>query len=590
MWRRCFPDRYYHLIWSRSFAKGLLGYDGLSKPDDFLKVTKSAIDRTDGLILKVSKTPTGPGVVRALDEISDSICRVADVANFCNCVHSDEKWRTEARRAFQLLVSYISKLNINMDLFNALKASLDKQQKSPSDDYWSEEALVVGQSFYRDFINSGIGSSNRKEIVELIALEHRLGSQFQRCVAQHSEVKALSLQNASLLPSHLQTQGVHHMDLFHLPMTPTIYHNLSHSVEEEWVRKEAYIAHFSSLKENIKTLEELIAVRRQWACALGWKSFLEFKLQDSVVVDPKSVESFLHAIAEQVRSGAEDDIQTLEKFKGSKIFPWDVSYYINKAKTQRLKDLGFHRPLEFQLQSVINGLSRFLLEFMDIEMSLNYEDSLLWSNSVQLYSFIDSRRETKIGDLYLDLFARNDKVPENAHYTLRCGRLLPNGTYQTPVVALVTNFSSSEISFYEMKTLLHEFGHVLHSLLSRTHFQHLFGTRGALDLVEIPSHFFENLSQSPEALQYLVGPERNNKELIPIQTLKNAIEVNSMFQNLRIMDQIQIAMIDHKLHSHEFHEQNQSTTSIVEEVSEQFGFCPMEDVITLTSTPVMLAI
>lgn len=540
-----------------------------------MKVAKGAMERTDELISKVDQVSIGPDVVRALDEISDSICSVADVANFCNCVHSNERWRTESRRASQLLMNYISKLNTNLDLFNALKASLDKQQQSPMVEYWSEEALVVGQSLYRDFQNSGIGCLNRKEIVELIGMEHQLGNKFQNCVAQHSEVKALSLKDASLVPSHLEAFGVHHMGLFHLPMTPSIYHNITHSVDEEWIRKEAYLAHFSSLKENVKTLEELLEVRRNWAKALGWSSFLELKLQDSIIENPNSVKSFLTSIAEASRSGALEEIKDLENLKGSKLLPWDLSYYMSKARRERLKDLGFHHPIEFQLDSVINGLRRFLAEFMDIEMILNLDVSLLWSKSVQRYTFKQLTRKIKIGELYLDLFSRKDKVPENAHYTLRCGRLLKDGSYQTPVVALVTNFTSSTISFHELKTLMHEFGHVLHSLLSRTHFQHLFGTRGPLDLVEIPSHFFENLSQSPEALQYFLGVDNKTKKLISIETLKNAIEVNSMFQNLRILDQIQIAMIDHKLHNPDFQRLHQtSTAEIVEEVTQEFGVLP----------------
>lgn len=577
MLRRCFPDRRrLHQIRPRSFTEGFVGYKGLSQPDDFVKVAKGAIERTDGLISKMDQVSIGPDVVGALDEISDSICSVADVANFCNCVHSNERWRTEARRASQILMNYISNLNTNLDLFNALKSSLDKQQQQqlPMDDYWSEEALVVGQSLFRDFQNSGIGRPNRQEIVELIAMEHQLGNKFQICVARHSEVKALSLKDARLVPSHLETFGVHHLGHFHLPMTPSIYHNITHTVDEEWIRKEAYLAHFSSLKENVKTLEELLEVRRNWANALGWNSFLEFKLQDSIVVNPNSVKSFLHNIAEDSRSGALEEIQDLKKLKGSEIQPWDLSYYMNKAKRQRLKDLGFHHPIEFQLDSIINGLRRFLAEFMDIEMILNLDVSLLWSKSVQQYTFKHLTRKIKIGELYLDLFSRKDKVPENAHYTLRCGRLLNDGRYQTPVVALVTNFTSSTISFYELKTLLHEFGHVLHSLLSRTHFQHLFGTRGPLDLVEIPSHFFENFSQSPQALQYLLGVDDKTKKLTPIETLKNAVEVNSMFQNLRILDQIQIAMIDHKLHNLDFHTLDQTSAEIVEDVTQEFGVLP----------------
>ena len=112
--------------------------------------------------------------------------------------------------------------------------------------------------------------------------------------------------------------------------------------------------------------------------------------------------------------------------------------------------------------------------------------------------------EGALGHFYLDLFPRPGKFSHAAHFTIRCGRLLDDGEYQLPIVSLVCNFSRSDdelsefsggessvnsphvmISHAEVETLFHEFGHALHSMLSRTEFQHLSGTRGKLDFVEV---------------------------------------------------------------------------------------------------------
>lgn len=137
--------------------------------------------------------------------------------------------------------------------------------------------------------------------------------------------------------------------------------------------------------------------------------------------------------------------------------------------------------------------------------------------------------------IYLDLYPRANKYNHAAHFTVRCGRRLTNSqSYQIPVVALVTNFSRpaanqpSLLTHAELETLFHEFGHAMHSLLSRTEFQHLSGTRAQLDFVETPSHLFEYFAWDHRvvgkfAKHYLTD------EPIPEEMMKNLRRSKSMF-------------------------------------------------------------
>jgi intermediate peptidase len=151
---------------------------------------------------------------------------------------------------------------------------------------------------------------------------------------------------------------------------------------------------------------------------------------------------------------------------------------------------------------------------------------------VKKFGFYDEGSGAPLGTLYFDLFPRENKYTHAAHFTVRCGCSFfddrEGGVVdQTPIVAVVVNLGSKSesnpLNFSECETLAHEFGHALHSLLSRTRFQHLSGTRGPTDFVEIPSHLFEYLiadeatlplfTQGNEALSPgLVGMLKRSKE------------------------------------------------------------------------------
>ena len=549
---------------------GFAGLNGLNNAEDFLPVAREAVKKTDGLISRIGHVPPGAEVVEVLDEISDSVCRVADVANFCYSNHPDENWRSHSVRALQFLIQYIGKLNTNEQLFTALQASLAARSSSVK---WTSETQIVAESLHREFVNCGMGSNKSQDVQEHISAEHALTMKFQRCVAEHKEVHPLTLKDPSVLPDPLRNRCVQHQGQYHLPITPSHYMAIVHSVGDEDLRKRAYCAHFQSLQQNVETLKELLNVRRLWSDTLGWKSFAHFKLQDSIATDPEAVIDYLTDMAVHLKPAADEDVRILREMKGSEISAWDVPYYTVLKQKQVVDSYGSAIFSDFDMQSVINGIAQILEHCMDIEM-IELETDGCWDSNVQMFAFRQASDGDFIGHLYMDLLGRQNKRPENAHYTLRCGRDLHDGQYQTPIIALITNFSSKRISFFELRSLLHEFGHVLHSLLSNTRFQHLFGTRGPLDLVEIPSHFFENMAYSPDALQYMAGVDLKSHLLISRASLENLIEVNRLFSSLRTQEQIQIALFDQLIHAPSHTETGWTSGEVMERVVSQDGSVP----------------
>ena len=162
---------------------------------------------------------------------------------------------------------------------------------------------------------------------------------------------------------------------------------------------------------------------------------------------------------------------------------------------------------------------------------------------------------------------------------IRCGHRQRNGgTRQTASVALVCNFAAKSFSreilltHQELETFLHEFGHAMHSVLSDTEFQHLSGTRGAMDYVEVPSHVFEYFAWDSNALHFL-GRHYQTGEVMPAELLRKLKQSKRAFAAMDLQQQIVYALLDLELHSNQINVENSSEISkLASDIQSERGF------------------
>jgi intermediate peptidase len=330
---------------------------------------------------------------------------------------------------------------------------------------------------------------------------------------------------------------------------------ITHS-DDEVLRKEAYTVYCTSPRENLKILDQLVNARHEMAALMGFESYAAYQLDNfSLAATPHAVETFLEELATAVKPAAEKEAFKLTEIKrrNSKsgnlslptsssssalhLEPWDRDWAINKATHGGLSEqLARYFEQHVTLDGCLAGVSLLLEKTLDIKIIEETRDSggengegmlqgEIWAPGVRKLRVVDCTTEAFLGIVYLDLYKRENKFPGAAHFTLRCGKRTINGVngeYQTPVVALVANFrnggggsvDTSSASHYsgknlhlnhrEVETFFHEFGHALNSLLSRTEYQHLSGTRGPQDVIEIPSHVLERFSLDYETIKMLV--------------------------------------------------------------------------------------
>mmetsp|Transcript_4950 Transcript_4950/g.16151 ORF Transcript_4950/g.16151 Transcript_4950/m.16151 type:complete len:345 (+) Transcript_4950:102-1136(+) len=218
------------------------------------------------------------------------------------------------------------------------------------------------------------------------------------------------------------------------------------------------------------------------------------------------------------------------------------------CKAQECKIEGSAVAKYLSMDGVLEGIGALLQQSMGVAMSpVELAPGEGWAPGIRKMALSHGDRGP-LGHIYLDLLPRPHKFSHNAHFTIRCGRSRPGGGYRAPLVALVCNFSGgggpgSLLSHSELETLIHELGHALHSLLSRTRYQHMSGTRGALDFVETPSHLMEHFVWDERSLKVLAR-HHVTKDPMPSGMVARLRKSKSLYSALDLQSQVVMSLLD----------------------------------------------
>lgn len=333
-------------------------------------------------------------------------------------------------------------------------------------------------------------------------------------------------------------------------------------------------------------------------------------LADKMAKTPGSVERFLEALQTHHHPLAARKLSELQVLKGGNtpLEAWDRDFYAERyLRTLSTSMPGSTTPISpfLSVGNVLSGLSRMLSSLYGIRLrAANLEPGEAWDGDVVKLQVVEedaasSTGETVVGTIYADLFARSGKPPSAAHYTVRCSRRIddddeegdfrfgrlqdgspvdpsvtPRGTsplkiegkqtpgrtgqYQLPIVVLLCDFvrgtagGPSLLSWSEVETLFHEMGHAIHSMVGRTEFHNVSGTRCATDLVELPSILMEHFVSSPSVLS-LVARHHATDLPLPYEALQRHLATSvQALDELDTHNQILLAILDQRYHGAEF--------------------------------------
>ncbi|KAL8190984.1 UNVERIFIED_CONTAM: hypothetical protein K2H54_066394 [Gekko kuhli] len=475
--------------WELGKKTGLFGVPELSCPEGFQEAQEKSLQETERLVKKACAAPPGPEIVMIFDQLSDSLCRVADLADFVKIAHPNLAFREAAEDACRNIGTMVEKLNTDVDLCQSLRKLLADKEVLASLD---TDSRRVAELFMFDFEISGIhlDEEKRKKAVNL-------------------NVKILDLCSEFLMGSHLPNRIDKHVLPEHIRHNFTVEGNyvqisgLNADSPDDLVREVAYKVFLFPNAQQLHCLEELLTSRNLLAQLVGYDTFAHRALEGTMAKTPEKVMQFLVKLSDKLFQRTLDDFEMMNGMKmklnpmKSELMPWDHPYYSGVLRAERYNiEPSLYCPF-FSLGACMEGLNMLFNKLLGISLYVEQpEKGEVWCEDVRKLAVVHEQ-EGLLGYIYCDFFQRPDKPHQDCHFTIRGGRLKENGEYQLPVVVLMlslphsTRGSPTLLTPGMMENLFHEMGHAMHSMLGRTRYQHVTGTRCSTDFAEVPSILME---------------------------------------------------------------------------------------------------
>ncbi|KAF5843142.1 hypothetical protein DUNSADRAFT_2179 [Dunaliella salina] len=337
---------------------------------------------------------------------------------------------------------------------------------------------------------------------------------------------------------------------------------------DERVRQKVFEAAGRSPASNVELLEQIILARSEMASLVGCDSYSRYKAWGaSLAQDPEAIHAFLLQLAHEVKPIADGELKSLQALKAKHsaaallghgvqdahtVKPWDVDFLMAQARNAA-GGAGMNRLLQgyTRLPVVLKGFAQIMEHLFGLVLTISSAPSTeAWAPGVLKCEAALSDGST-LGTVFLDLCSRPGKFPGAVTFPIRCGRQLSNGEYQAPIMALLADFGHGhgplQLTMRELRTLVHELGHCCHNLLSRTKYQHLWGTRCAQDMVEVPSHLWEHFVADPRTLR-MVARHHQTDDPLPLDLCNKVSSYGKMFSGLELQHQVLLSLVDQAYH------------------------------------------
>src|SRR6516165_9691487 len=439
--------------------------------------------------------------------------------------------RTAGENAVKTFQAWAVGGDYREDVYKAIKAFADTHPKLSGED----EKLL--KETLRDYRRAGLDlpPDQRKEVEELRKELSKMGTDFDTTIVKSNAPVMFSKADLEGLPESLfASPGIKTGDDVYSVMANVTwqFNTVQENAKNEATRKQLYIVRETLAKDkNVPLLNQMLALRNKIALRLGYKSWDDYQTEIKMAKTGMNAEKYINDLVTGIQPKFDSEIAELQKLKAAetndpnaKITVWDWRYYSNQLNKQKYAVDKEALRAYFPFQKVLDGMfniyqSIFGLKFEKIVAPYK------WIDDLQLYLVTDSATGEPLGMFYLDMFPRDGKFNHFAQFDIISGKLLPDGKYQRPTVALLCNFAPptadkpSLLTHQDAETLFHEFGHALHSIVTRAKYGRFAGTHVPGDFVEAPSQMLQNWVWDKKVLDTFAADYRDPSKKIPAEIL-----------------------------------------------------------------------
>lgn len=535
------------------------------KAEHYLPAFKKGIEdakKEIDAIVASDEEPTFENTILALENAGGLVGKVSSIFfNIMEADTSDELQKT-AEEVSPLLNEYSMYINLNATLFEKVKKVYDRREELGLAD--DQKRLL--EITYRGFVRQGALLSDKdkktfSDLQEKLSLAQLRYSKNLLAATNAYTLNITDKDQLSGLPDYVLTQASetaaeHGKQGWTFDLSYPVYGPFMRYADNADLRRQMYLAYSSKAlggeNDNTSTVLEITNLRIQIAQLLGYETYADYVLEERMIKTPAEVNSFLEALLAPSLPAAKKEVKQIgdyahtHGYSGKDLQAWDFSYWSEKYRNEKYDfDENALKPY-FQLDSCINAVFSLAGRLYGLQFE-ERPDLPAYHKDVRVYDVKD-RTGRHMALFYADFFPRASKRG-GAWMTEFQGLKWENGVEHRPFVSMVTNFTKPTadapalITHDELCTLLHEFGHCLHAMLSEGRYESLATTNVSTDFVELPSQIMENWAYEKEFLEGF-AKHYQTREVIPSELIHKIIETKNYHSAYYQVRQLNFGILD----------------------------------------------
>ena len=527
-----------------------------------IKMARQEIEK-----IKSEPLPTFENTIEALDRSGKKLGVISATFFNLNSAETNDEIQKLAREISPLLTEHANDILLDGELFQRVAQvfqNTDKKALTP-------EQWTLLDKTYKSFVRNGAKLSPeqanvlRKIDQELAQTSLKFGenvlaetNKFVHFIGNEEELAGLPEGIKEAAAQIAEEKGKPGQWAFTLDY-PSYIPAMTYAQNRD-LRKTLFMAFNSKASkgdelDNQENIKQILNLRHQRAQLLGYPNHAAFVLEERMAKSPESVLEFLETLLKKAKPKAEEDVREVADFAKKldgieELKKWDFAYYSELLKKERYAlDDELLRPY-FQLEKVIEGVFLTSEKLYGITFHKN-EQIPVYHPEVTAYEVLD-REGKHLAVLFADFFPRPGKR-NGAWMTSYKGQYQEESGDSRPHISIVCNFTKptktrpSLLTFNEVTTLFHEFGHALHGILAKGTYESLSGTSVYWDFVELPSQIFENWCYEKECLD-LFAKHYQTGEKIPADLIRRIKDAANFQQGYMTVRQISFGLLDMAYH------------------------------------------
>ena len=498
--------------------------------------------------------------IAALDSAFYEVVNISDRIDVIRESHQNKEMRDKALETSKKIQAWYVAAGFREDVYKTVAAYAET-----GPELQGEDAMLLKQTL-RDYRRNGMALAKDKR-EQLKALKTELNNMSLEFATNITDAKAVVEFTAEELAG-MPEDFLNNKDLKTERGTYEVKANVTwqylavmQDASNEDTRKKLVTLRSNRAREkNVPLFSKMLKTRAQIAEMLGYDSWADYRIETKMAKSAKTAYDFEQRLVKGLEPKFQSEMALLQKLKAEEtsnsdavINLWDIRYYKNKLKKTRYQVDTDKLKVYFELDRVLNGMFGIFEEIFRLKIDRS-EPGYKWVEDLRLYAVTDANSGTPLGLIYMDLFPRDNKYGHFAQFGVTTGKLLDDGVYQRPVVALICNFppptddKPSLLKHSDVETLFHEFGHALHSVLTQAKYASFSGTSVPRDFVEAPSQMLENWVWDKSVLDRFAVDYRDPSKKIPAQTLNKMEEARLATIGTWYRRQLSFGLLDLNLH------------------------------------------